>query len=588
MTAPQGLTVGGTTTPNVGWLDVRLTPTSGDEIDMASLADLADELTITGAGAGDVAQFGLVAPIRLPGTSVYRFFVSGSFTAGEVEVAFAAGVLRSGINPNAADSESFTVQQPTAALADPPSSGVVGSDVINGRSFFDVGFTLPAYATAIDIASVTDLAPEFLVAAATPADGTVVLDATQAPIYLGVIAGKPTFRYFFTGTLSAGSAVSITFIGDSAQFLDAASKPIPLFAPFKATVVEVANPANTAELFSAIDVPFGETGLLDKASILDGDAEFTIDGVAGVTYTLMGEVSDRAGAYRYRVTDTATGDDLAVGTKFTVTYVAGTWDYCAGACTSPAGVLQTAAATPTVGGRYIDVTFDAASAAGLDAASITDAGAEISLAGAGLGSIALDATRAPSILPDGRTVRYYLDGEFDPGLVTVTFAAGSWQDAGGNLALGGSQSFQVVERVEPPPADGAIGQVFFIDISGSIELRLADLFDGEPIIEIRGKASFEAGKRLVGGVEKTRLSFTASGTIKVIKLGNIASGAASFVLEFGGIGSVPSSGASPPSRRTSSSCASTASTPRAARCCSSTRPTTSSARRSRSRASRAA
>ena len=75
--------------------------------------------------------------------------------------------------------------------------------------------------------------------------------------------------------------------------------------------------------------------------------------------------------------------------------------------------------------------------------------------------------------------------------------------------------------------------MFFIDISGGMELRLADLFD-EPVLEIRGKVSLEFGNRtLRDGSTKFRMKLEASGTIKVIKLGNLASGAASFVLETG-------------------------------------------------------
>src|SRR5439155_10066341 len=81
-------------------------------------------------------------------------------------------------------------------------------------------------------------------------------------------------------------------------------------------------------------------------------------------------------------------------------------------------------------------------------------------------------------------------------------------------------------------ADGTTppGKVFFIDISGALELRLADLFD-EPILEIRGKVSLEIGKNATTG--DVRFALTASGTIKVIKLGNLASGAATFVLQTG-------------------------------------------------------
>ena len=131
----------------------------------------------------------------------------------------------------------------------------------------------------------------------------------------------------------------------------------------------------------------------------------------------------------------------------------------------------------------------------------------------------------------------------------------------GNEGVAGSGSFTLIEEVEQAEPDEPVDRVFFIDISGGMELRLADLFD-EPILEIRGKVSLEIGNRtmrdsnnclvypdgtatnLVDGcqipvvvgtdpLKRFRFGLTASGTIKVIKLGNIASGAASFVLEKG-------------------------------------------------------
>ena len=118
-----------------------------------------------------------------------------------------------------------------------------------------------------------------------------------------------------------------------------------------------------------------------------------------------------------------------------------------------------------------------------------------------------------------------------------------------------------------------------------MELRLADLTP-EPLFEIRGKVSLEIGRN--SATNKTRFLLAASGTIKVFKLGNLASAAAKFVLEVGddfadiefwGVAAFQTNfefleqyGIYLPAR-----C-----------CCRSTRPSARSPRRSRSRASRAA
>ena len=99
----------------------------------------------------------------------------------------------------------------------------------------------------------------------------------------------------------------------------------------------------------------------------------------------------------------------------------------------------------------------------------------------------------------------------------------------GNRSAAGNGSFHLIETVKPENPT----QVFFIDISGGLNLRLADLFE-ENILEIRGKVSLEIGDVTVDGQRVFRFKLDASGTIKVIKLGNIASGAATFVLQTAG------------------------------------------------------
>ena len=172
----------------------------------------------------------------------------------------------------------------------------------------------------------------------------------------------------------------------------------------------------------------------------------------------------------------------------------------------------------------------------LDPASL--ANADIALSGdgvtdaAGARTVVADPTRGPELLADGETVRYYLTGAFEKGRVQVDWADGAWRDTAGDASVAGSGSFHLIEALEA--SDAAVPEkIFFIDISGGLELRLADVFD-ENILEIRGKVSLEIGNVTIDGRKVFRFKLDASGTIKVIKLGNIASGAATFVLQSSG------------------------------------------------------
>ena len=117
--------------------------------------------------------------------------------------------------------------------------------------------------------------------------------------------------------------------------------------------------------------------------------------------------------------------------------------------------------------------------------------------------------------------------------MTVTFAAGSWADTAGSSECGGTSKFNVTDALGTDdvstPGHPTPSRVFFIEISGQDHARgvrlprRADARDP-------GQGLLEIGQVLIGGVNVTRFTLDASGTVKVIKIGNIASGAADFVL----------------------------------------------------------
>ena len=421
--APVNFTVDGVATPNIHYLDVQLTPTGGDTLDLASIDDTAPELALSGAGAGTVALLADAMPTELPGTTIFRYYLSGSFAPGPVTVGFIAGSFSSSSAvhaagfQNLAKTDGFDVQQLTATLADPNAGGMTGTDTLNGRSFIDVTFTLPAGAESIDASSVTDAAAEFSITSS----GTLSLDTTQAPVLISQSSTAYVFRYFTTGT--ASSPITLSYVDGSVTFLDASDQPV---------------------------VPTAGT---------------------------------------YTVTGTYSGD------------------------------------------TYIDVEFAAAANIPLDKTSID--GNEITLGGTGIGTAHLDSGQAPTILSGG-VVRYYVSGQFAPGTVSVTFNAGSWQDTEGDPGLGGSAAFKLIDQVQNQGSGSTEERVFFIALSGGMNLQAGGIFGDtpdEPLLKITGAVELTIGTDPV--THLTRFELTASGTITVIKIGNIASGAADFVLQTG-------------------------------------------------------
>ena len=97
-------------------------------------------------------------------------------------------------------------------------------------------------------------------------------------------------------------------------------------------------------------------------------------------------------------------------------------------------------------GSYFDVVFNGAGNIPLDQTTID--GNEISISGSGVGA-GLQLTGTPTVLADGRTVRYYVSGGvWQAGTVTVTFNAGSWADTAGDLGSAGSKSFSLIQPIQ--------------------------------------------------------------------------------------------------------------------------------------------
>ena len=505
-TTPTDFTVGGVATPNITYIDIQLGATAGDTLDASSIEDAQAEFTLTGTGVGTAQLIDALAadpPRGHLGLPLLRRRHASSPASSRSRSSPTDS--RRTLIPNLAEVESFMVGELTGELGDPSVGSVVGTDVLNGRGFFDVTFTVPTYASGIDFASVTDLDPEFTVSA--PAG--IAMDASRAPVYLGSpAAGQHKFRYFYTGA-KTGTA-TLNLIGNGLLFTNAAGQTVPLFAPIAVRVV-----ADGTK--KVVDIPFGTFANLNFSDIAATDITST-----GLTFAKLTTTAHPSGIVRFEIT----AGTAKIGDTITVTY-SGSWTYGA-----TAAVITNTSSATLGAGSFIEVVFNPIGATGLSLASIIDTQAEIALSGTGLGNVALDTTaaRRPDLLSDGKTVRYYLTGDFVAGDVQVDFLAGTWTDTAGDTGVASSHSFKVIDVLQDESSNPAPDKVFFIDLSGGMELRLADLTP-EPLFEIRGKVSLEIGRN--SATNKTRFLLAASGTIKVFRLGNLASAAAKFVLEVG-------------------------------------------------------
>jgi len=111
---------------------------------------------------------------------------------------------------------------------------------------------------------------------------------------------------------------------------------------------------------------------------------------------------------------------------------------------------------------YLDVTFSDTGGSGLDPATITDAGAELSLSGSGAGTAALSGA---ATLVSGTTYRYAFTGSFGAGTVNVKFLAGSFADLAGNPNSLEAESFTALGPTVVQVVDNS--QAGFAIVSGS-------------------------------------------------------------------------------------------------------------------------
>ena len=364
------------------------------------------------------------------------YFDLSKVVAGDVTVLFLAdipeqvelltidGKLKMGFRDPSGEEVVFTVVEtqmtdPYARLAGPENGGVIGLGSIKERGYIDVIFPdTPDGTTAavLDIASVTDLTPEFKL----PDGSGLRLDNPQARVHLG----GNEFRFWVHGAPASGN-IDVTFLKETWSYTTAIGEQ--LFNEEGAYEDqdnvwqgEAENTENLAFFILAyIDVKFvpGVGAEIDQAAIdsiiLAGVGAMVIEresnniALSSVDPTYLGN-----SLFRYYFDDPA---DIIPG-SYDVTFVAGQWQDSAGvsegANNNTDGSAEFAVVVPSVsvagpftaggpivdvnvfnaqtfdrdgeGGAYspqlyIDVLYTPSPGSGLDYDSIMDAGDEFKL-----------------------------------------------------------------------------------------------------------------------------------------------------------------------------------------------------------------
>jgi hypothetical protein len=264
----------------------------------------------------------------------------------------------------------FYVEGPTVRLVSPGADGRIDIGALRNRGYIDVTLTVDVAGYTLDAASVTDLAPEFILSGAGL--GTVRLDEGQAPVLLGSAGNDFEFRYWIAGQFAADATntdlVTLELIAGSVSFTQNGAGPVP--SASSATL------DNRQWLTIDFDnVPSGFQ--IDPASITDLAPEIMLSYTgqnaaktgAGTISLVQDVAPERIGetnTYRFRVT----GDFASDGTQsVSLQFNDDSWSFTSSTAAVQARVLNDDLPTPALVGSvdaavlaartssYIDIAF---------------------------------------------------------------------------------------------------------------------------------------------------------------------------------------------------------------------------------------
>ena len=450
---------------------VAFTPVAGNSIDTAGSVtdDIVAGLVTVGGQAASVV-------LRIAGTDVFEFsgfagIVPIDGAALQVALDGAVGWQDSGGNTGAnSATASLTVDVPSAALSVPLSGSTIPAATLNALGFIDVTF-FPSAGEILDLASLDGVvslsgtgAPS-MVLNATPVqvEGTSYRYNVQAGSFLdgpvtvtiantwkdsaGNTAAVSTVENFTAGNLAAPLAIVTTPAGNSV--IDRAG-----LANLTVQVAFVAIPnttVNTGTITSSqITLKKGGGIIATSSSVtpLGGNVfSFTIS--ANLLGIEAGDVLTIEVA-SWQVTDVGDPPTVTIAPATTLDFTVAT-----SLVTLADPFAGTVVSTTELNGRgYVDIRFETAGGAALNAGSITDTAPEISIAPtAGGTALTVDGAAARllrqadgSLLAAGGGVvgtptnifRYAVTDAFAVEQYTVSAIINSWADADGNTGFAGT------------------------------------------------------------------------------------------------------------------------------------------------------
>ncbi|HSF98182.1 MAG TPA: hypothetical protein VLA55_05785, partial [Ornithinibacter sp.] len=426
----------------------RYTPAGGGaEVVVVVLAASEVEGTPTNAELLEIAS-------RREGVSLFRYDLgAGTLPMGTVRVDFLANsfanaaILTDGGTVagalNAASFATFTVTGATAVITDPGPGSTIDVHVLNGRGWLDVTFTPPT-GYRLDIASITDLAAEFVLSG--PGLGSIQLDTSRAPTLLTVLSGAPAldqalqFRFWLTGAFATPTGddrddVALTFIARTWSVTDSSTADAVLAG---GTIAVGQTPGTITVTFpvgGTNGIPSGFE--LDPDSVTDLGRELVDQDTAapGIQIVVSGgwvitldenRAITRIGTtnqYLVPVIVTASG---AAPLTVSVTMDTGTVAWTTDEATGTQPDVPGAVTVPTGNQTYVDVTFVPSAGSMLNLGSIGSGAISVG----GFGGAGVVVTGAPVWL-GGTTFRFLLNGSFRPGVVAITVHLTTFSDNSG-------------------------------------------------------------------------------------------------------------------------------------------------------------
>src|SRR4051794_1362516 len=306
---------------------------------------------------------------------------------------------------------------PTVGLVAPTTDGsAVDVNTYNGTAgstkYVDLNYKAGAGGT-LDVAAILGTTPPFTVktgGTATPDSGTLL-----------TITGAPTPIVAIT----TDSGVTLVALQHDSTTHDIYYQTNPSDSSTKVVVIHASD-------FSGAS----DTDLMVKAIDKIGTSRFRYS--LGTSDLPLGVVRLKFNAGAFKNADVTTTSGTVTGASNAETTLTFNIQGATGNLIDP-GAGGSVDVNTINDRNWIDVSFTAASSRTIDAASITDLDPEFTLTGSGVGSIQLDASRAPTMLPGSNlagtaTFRYWLTGNFTAaGDVTLTYLPRSWSFTGGFL-----------------------------------------------------------------------------------------------------------------------------------------------------------